>query len=113
MAKKKSNVNLIGSWAFIIGVILALIVGLFDAAPILTWLLIVLGLVVGVLNVSGKEATTFLFVSLVLVVISAFTGGMVANDNPYILGMLRAIVIFIAPAALLVALKAIYGLARD
>ena len=68
----------VGNYSFIVGVIIAVVLGL--AAPMLgtatTWLwslLVVLGLIVGFLNVSGKETKEFLWVTVALVVV-AFAG---------------------------------------
>jgi len=69
----------IGNYSFIIGVIVAVVLGL--AAPKLgtatAWLwslLVILGLVVGFLNVSGKETKEFLLVAVSIVIV-AYAGG--------------------------------------
>lgn len=74
----------IGDYSFIIGVILAVVLGL--AAPNLgnatAWLwslLVVLGLIVGFLNVSGKETKEFLWVAVALVVV-AYAGSAQINS---------------------------------
>ncbi|MBI2574745.1 hypothetical protein HYV82_02575 [Candidatus Woesearchaeota archaeon] len=110
----------IGSWAFILGVIIAVVAGVLQAqsetpSPMLTSLLIVLGLVVGFLNVTGKETTPFLLatVSLVIVSMGGDVLGKVATVGPYISGVLGSIMTFVVPATIIVALKAIYALASD
>jgi hypothetical protein len=59
----------IGFWAFIIGLILAIVGGLVahDNAAVVV-ILIVLGLVVGLLNVTGKEIMLFLVATVALIV---------------------------------------------
>ena len=115
---KKGKVNVIqkvGSWAFIIGVIIAIIAGFWQLGPVMASILIIMGLVVGFLNVTGKETNSFLFAALVLAVMSSL-GGQLLGDLMYMGAFLQsifsAIMLFIIPAALIVALKAIYALAE-
>jgi hypothetical protein len=118
MAKEADLVAKVGSWAFIIGVIVALIIGVFSASntPVATTLLIVLGLIVGFLNVTGRETTPFLLASVSLVIVS-YMGGPVLSDvariGPTLQNVLGAITTFVIPATIIVALKAIYALAHD
>ncbi len=117
MVKNKDLVTKIGSWAFIIGVIIALIVGIFSSGePIVTTILILLGLIVGLLNVTGRETTPFLLASVSLIIVSKFGGDVlvnVATIGSYLSGILGAIMTFVIPATIIVALKAIYALAHD
>ncbi len=112
----------IGSWAFIIGVVIAIVtgiaVGLMPEVSGETWvsyvplLLVILGLIVGFLNIGDKEVMPFLIASIALVMV-----GTVAELStiPYIGIMLAKIVnyiaVFAAPAALVVALLEFYRLA--
>jgi len=120
MAKDSVDLlNKIGSWAFIIGVIIALIVGIFGAGTgnaITTSILILLGLIVGFLNVTGRETTPFLLAAVSLVLVSYYGGDVlsrIATIGPYLQGVLSAIMTFVIPATIIVALKAIYALAHD
>ena len=120
MAKKKRSAprrsmnGKLGHWAFIIGVLLAILTGLVPALQLtaVTWLLVLLGLVVGVLNITARETTEFLVATIALLLV-----GNVGNVIPYlggfIIAILNNIVAFVAPAALIVALKAIYVLAAE
>lgn len=114
----------IGNYSFIIGVIIAVVLGL--AAPKLgptaaSWLwsvLVVLGLVVGFLNVSGKETKEFLWVTVALVVV-AYAGSAQVNSwaniqiiGPYLSGIFNSILAFVVPASVLVALKEVWELAK-
>jgi uncharacterized membrane protein YczE len=66
----------IGSWAFIVGVILAVVVPIFTALnPWLTSLLIILGLMIGFLNITTTETQPFLIAALALVIVSGFGSG--------------------------------------
>ena len=113
----------IGNYSFIIGVIIAVVLGL--AAPKLgnaqAWLwslLIVLGLVVGFLNVSGKETKDFLLVTVSLVIV-AYAGGAqittwsnVELIGPYLKGIFDSILALVVPASVVVALKEVWELAK-
>jgi hypothetical protein len=116
MAKKDNAVQKVGSWAFIIGLIIAIIAGFWPLGAVMTTVLIVLGLIVGFLNVTGKETNQFLFSALVLVVMTSL-GGQMLSSIQYVGLMLQSIfvamMLFIIPAALIVALKAIYALAEN
>jgi len=100
-----------GHWAFIIGILLAIIAGLIPAlqTPTITWILVLLGLIVGFLNVTIKETQEFLIAAIALLIISS-TGALPVLGT-IIATILSNIVAFVAPAALIVALKAIYDLA--
>lgn len=120
MAKSSTNLLIkIGSWAFIIGIVIALIAGIFSKGTgnaITTSVLIVLGLIVGFLNVTGKETTPFLLATVSLVLVSALGGnilGQVATVGPYLQGVLSSMMTFVIPATIIVALKAIWALAHD
>lgn len=116
----------IGQYSFVIGVILAIILGLASASlgdPAITYLgslLVVLGLVVGFLNVTGKETKEFLLVATVLI-IAAGLGGTTAGSllggvtwvGVYINGIFAQLLAFIIPATIVVALKDILALAQN
>ncbi|MBW2973515.1 hypothetical protein KY346_03930 [Candidatus Woesearchaeota archaeon] len=102
----------IGHWAFIVGIIIAIIAGLVPAwqTPTITWVLVILGLVVGLLNITAKETIEFLVAAIALLVIGS--AGAIPALGTIILSILANIVAFVAPAALVVALKSIYSLAQ-
>ena len=113
----------IGNYSFIIGVIVAVVLGL--AAPQLgtatAWLwslLVVLGLIVGFLNIPGKESKEFLWVTVALVVVS-YAGSAQIDKwqnvqfiGPYLSGIFNSILAFVIPASVVVALKDAWDLAR-
>lgn len=111
--------NKMGQWAFIIGIISAVLVGLFPKnwLGLVTLVLVVLGLIVGFLNVTEKEATPFLIASIALLAIGNATDSLKVIP-PQVLGDFLAaavnnIAAFVTPAAILVAVKAIWALAKD
>ena len=105
MAKKSKG---LGWWAFAVGLVLSVIFG-FSGREEFIWLLVLLGLVVGFLNISEKEAITFLVASIALIVAgSAGLGELWFRLE----NVLDAVIIFVSPAAVVVAVKAIYETAK-
>jgi hypothetical protein len=106
----------IGSWAFILGVVIAIISGLAAGAlagymQYIAVILVILGLVVGFLNIGAKEVTDFLIASIALIAIGAANLVTIPLIGGYLASMVLYIAAFVAPAALVVSLKAIYNLA--
>lgn len=110
----------IGEWAFFACVIIAVLGGLFiPNNGFMTLVLVVLGIIVGIINITEKETTPYLIATIAL--IAAGTAGFEVLDNitgTLALGtrvdnMLNYIAIFVAPAAVIVALKAIWGMAKS
>ncbi|MFC1768973.1 hypothetical protein ACFLZX_04380 [Nanoarchaeota archaeon] len=120
----------VGNYSFVIGVLIALVLGLFKepleptgAVPWLTSLVIVLGLIVGFLNVTGKETKEFLLSSTLLTIVvwigaqgGGVTGGVGLGSVQYIgtflQGLLQSILAFVVPSIIVVALKEIVRLAK-
>ena len=113
----------LGKYSFIIGVIIAVVLGLAipmlsQATPWLISLMVILGLIVGFLNVSGKESRDFLLVAVALVIVT-FAGsasgtlGGVLYIGPYMQGVFNSIMAFIVPATVVVGLKDIWALAQS
>ena len=110
-----------GQWAFIIGVLVAIVIGLFSSSLEQTtrgWLvllLVVLGLIVGLLNVTEKESTPFLVAAaaLLLTGTAGDTLSVIPAVGGYLAGVAQAIAVFVTPAAIAVALKSIQSLAKD
>ena len=98
----------IGGWAFLIGLIIAILVGLFSStSTAIVAILVVLGLIIGFLNITDKETVPFLIASIALLAAgSANLGVLWANLG----NVLENISIFVAPAAIIVAFKTIYTL---
>lgn len=113
MAKKKGD-NVLGSWAFLIGVVVALIVGLLGrgVSPTMTWVLVVLGLIVGLLNISAKETTPFLMSGAILVVVSALGAGVLSGVT-ILYDIVNALLVLFVPATVVVAIKHVFSLARN
>ena len=110
----------LGQWALIVGVLVAIVVSLVNISdPVihgwLVLLLVVLGLIVGLLNVSEKETTPFLVAAAALL-ITGMVGAklkVIPVIGDYLQNIVENIAVFVAPAAVVVALKAIQSLAKD
>lgn len=120
--KHKKSLAQFGSWAFIIGVVLALIVGILgnflnpNLVALSVSILIVMGLVVGFLNVTENETNTFLMSTVSLVIVTGLGTsvlGSIPLIGPSMSSTLGKVMIFIIPATVVVALKAIYSVAHD
>jgi hypothetical protein len=121
MAKVKAQQNTVGFLAFLIGVLIAVIAGLFYAAGVLditaqgtvALVLVILGLVVGLLNMMDKEVTTFLLAVVALEIAGASAAGiaLIPLIGVPLAAIVNYIAVFVFPAAVIVALKAIWDLA--
>jgi len=128
MAKKDElTMQTIGSYAFLVGVLLALVVGFFGGfgigQEVILLTLGVLGLIVGLVNITEKEIVPFLVATVainvslgslstvitnVLGIIPAFAG--IAAGIVTALGYLM---VFVSPAAAVVAVIAIWNMSKD
>ena len=100
----------LGGWAFLIGVLLAVIFGFVPTVNAwLTWTLVVLGLIIGLLNITGKEVKPFLFAGTILVIVSALGGGVFTGALSLILD--NMLLLFV-PATIVVALRSVMTLAK-
>lgn len=112
----------IGNYAFIIGVIIAVVLGLFEsmvgaAGPYLVSLLVLMGLVVGFMNVSDKGSKDFLLVAVALVVVTSMgiasgSLGTISYVGTYLAGILKQVMAFIVPATIVVALRQMWNMAE-
>jgi len=102
----------IGKYAFIIGLVLAVVAALLLEANWVMWVLAVLGLVVGFLNVTKEETRSFLLAAIGLI-LAATSVQVLPLVGGIITRILSNLVVFIAPAVLVVALKSLFDTAKD
>lgn len=120
----------IGAWAFLIGVLLAIIIGVsmssflpFEAltkySPQIYAILVILGIVVGFsIQVSGKDSQTFLITGAILVIVSKFgmesvTGSLIGiGIGDLVVSVFGALLALFVPATIIVALKSLFSLAK-
>ena len=124
----KSRENSLGAWAFLIGVILAIIIGLSTTLlpiPALTHYskqiyaaLVFLGIIVGSMNVTGRDSQTFLIAGTVLVIVSRFgmdgvTGSLIGIGlSDAVSSVFSALLVLFTPATIIVALKTVFSIAK-
>ena len=102
----------VGFWAFIAGLIISVIGGIIPVFPIaFTIILIILGIIIGFLNITAKEVMLFLVATIALVVVgNAFSSLPIIGK---ILGpILSYVVILMAPAAVIGAIKALWAVGK-
>ncbi len=124
----KSRENSLGAWAFLIGVVLALLIGLSTTLiPIpalnqyssaIYGILVILGLMVGFMNVGIKDSQTFLIAGTVLVIVSGFgmdslSGSLIGFPlAEAVKTVFSALLTLFVPATIIVALKTVFSLAK-
>ncbi len=115
--KESSTGDKVGAWSFIIGALVAVILGAIPSTAGAGWvvgLLLVLGLIVGLLNVTDREIVPFLIACIAfLVAVPAFAGavGSLGSGFIWLTRILAHIGVFVVPAAIIASIKAILALA--
>jgi len=125
----RSKENSMGAWAFFMGVILAVVVGLstiFIPLPQLEkyssyiyLILVVLGIIIGSsINVTGKDSQTFLITGAIIVLVSKFGMESVISSligigaGDIASSIFASLLALFVPATIVVALKSVFGLAK-
>jgi ATP synthase protein I len=102
----------IGKYAFIIGLVIAVAAAFLLQVTWVMWVLAVLGLVVGYLNVTKEETRSFLLAAIGLM-LAATSVQVLPLVGDLITRIMSNLVVFIAPAVLVVALKSLFETAKD
>ncbi len=124
----KSQENTIGAWAFLIGVILAIVIGigttlipipeLSNYSAQIYGVLVILGIIVGAMNVTSKDSHTFMIAGAILVIVSKFgmesvVGSLIGiGIGDAITSTFSALLALFVPATILVALKVVFSIAK-
>lgn len=108
------NMVQIGRYLFLAGVLLAVVTGLAGdfGIPNLGTILVVLGAIVGFLNVSGAESRTFLIAGIAFLTTAGALDGL-PHLGEAIAGISNNLAMFAAPAVLIVALKSLMTTVGD
>ena len=121
----RSKENLFGAWAFLIGVVLALAVGILSAGlgnlnALILAVLVILGLIVGFVNVSPKDVNTFLMASVSLVIVSWAGSDVISGIEFLNIGIgnmvsstLGALLVMLVPATIVVAIKSLFSISQQ
>ncbi len=124
----RSHENFTGAWSFLIGVILALIIGLFttlfpipaliDYSAHIYGILVLLGILVGYMISSGKDSQTFLVAGTVIVIVGRFGMDSVSGSligiglGETLATTFSALLALFVPATIIVALKTLFSVSR-
>lgn len=124
----RSHENSVGAWAFLIGVVLALIIGLFTTllpVPILVGysahiygVLFLIGLLVGYMTSGGKDARTFLLAGIIIIIAGKFGMGSVSGSiigfgiGETVTSIFSALLALFIPATIVVALKTLFSISK-
>lgn len=115
MAKKKQEVN-VGHYAFLAGIAIAILAGLgvsYLESAVVTSLLALLGLIVGLMNITSKEQNTFLIACIGILVAAIPNYTVIPAIGTQIDAVFGFVVDFVAPAAFVIGIKLIWLLAED
>jgi hypothetical protein len=106
------KLEMVGKWAFIVGLVLAVVVGYIFQAEWVVWVLAILGVIVGLLNVTREDTERFLLaaIAFALSVTALNTIPVLGSQITNVLGYVAA---FVAGAVIVVALKALFQTARS
>ena len=106
------KIAIIGKWAFIIGLVLAVLAGLFYQPDWAIWVLAILGVIVGILNVTAEDTRGFLLAAIALTLSATALNSLPVVGTAFSL-VLPFVVVFVAGATIVVALKELFQSARD
>jgi hypothetical protein len=106
------NTAKIGKWAFILGLVLAVLAGLFYQPDWAYWVLAILGVIVGLVNVTAEDTRGFLLAAIALV-LSATALNTVPVLGKALSLILPFVAAFVSGAMIVVALKELLQTARS
>lgn len=118
----KSVANKVIAYSFVVGVVIALILGLISnllpasIVPYLTSVLILAGIIVGFFNISPTETRDYVLFVTALVIVASLSSnvlGQVQVIGPTLQRVLGTLLAFIVPSVVIVSIKAVMNLARD
>tara|TARA_Y100000310_G_scaffold296119_1_gene328111 strand:+ start:262 stop:621 length:360 start_codon:yes stop_codon:yes gene_type:complete len=117
--KTEKKTNIIGAWAFVAGVVLAIVIGIFASSLTqstyrgILIAMVIIGIVIGLLNVKTKESSKFLFAALALVIVGYTGGTVVLTLIPKLSEFFSALMILFVPTTIIVALKTVFEASKD
>jgi len=102
-----------GKWAFLLGVVLAIVFAFIGRmTPEVVSSLVIIGIIVGLLNVRDDEVRAFLLSGISLIIASAF-GQNSIGIFPLLDRMLESLLIIFVPATIVVAIKNVFAIATS
>ncbi len=117
MGKDSGILATVGPYSYIAGVVIAILAGIAMAGnSTVTMALGVLGLLVGLLNVTDKEVKLFLIASIAFLASAnslVALGTAIPEVGAWMPNVFGYLIVFTAPAAAIVAVKALYDISKD
>lgn len=125
MAKTNRFILDIGTTAFILGLVLVVFMGLGLAGnykEVLIGVIFVIGLIVGMMDITAEEMTSYMYACTILVVVSymgllIIKGGVTSEEMPVwirlITGILEGMLILFVPSTIVVATKSVFSMAKN
>ncbi len=104
--------GLVGKGSFIVGLVVAVAGGLGLEQAWFGWVLAVLGLIVGFLNISDKENQSFLLAAIALIVAASAVGA-IPFIGEAVTRIIANLVLFLGGAVLIVAVRSLFAVAKD
>ena len=114
--KEKIELHRLAHYTFFIGLLVAIVTGLFRnllEPEVLVTTLVILGFIVGLFNLTTKETTPFLIAAIALMLAGIVNLGLIPGVGLYLRSILSNIVVFVVPGAIIIGMKAIWKLASD
>jgi hypothetical protein len=105
------NTAKFGKWGFIIGLVIAVLAGLFFQPTWAIWVLAILGVIVGLLNVTAEDTRGFLLAAIALTLSATALNTIPLIGTAFSL-ILPFVVAFVAGATIVVAFKELFQTAR-
>ena len=102
----------VGKWVFIVGLDLAGVGGLYSQVGWVVWVLAILGVIVGLLNITAEDTQSFLLAAIAFALSATalntipFVGETIGNALGYVAA-------FVAGAAIVAAVKTLFVTARQ
>jgi len=111
---RKGFLHYLGFGAFVVGLILAVVAGiLWPSNTTIIIVLLILGILIGLLNITAKETMLFLIAVIALIVVgNVFAPLKVLSVGVYLGNILSYIAILVSPAAVIAAIKALWAVGR-
>ena len=120
MARKSSEGIQFGSIIFVLGLVLAVTFGLGIGktyVEVLIGVIMLLGILIGLLNVTSEEITSYMFSGLVLVLVSYYGMSVLGERTASWLvipeGILEGLLLLFVPAIVAVSLKTLFAFAKS
>lgn len=123
--------NWIGAWAYTVGLVLAIVIGVVvglglnfpsfsEISIYLSGFIVVLGIIIGSVNVNYKETNTFLLAGAILVIVSKFGVDAVQQQlhaQVSVIGsvgvsIFNSLLLLFVPATIIVAIKALFSMSK-